>query len=106
MKFEQGEQLNIFELYTKTENELVMGDDDKHLNFRVSLLFNSTDADKKKKKILITIVVTYRYWLGKIYLIPVKPFHTLIVNETLKRMIHKIEIEATYGNEQLTHNLR
>ncbi|MCK9437976.1 MAG: DUF2867 domain-containing protein, partial [Synergistaceae bacterium] len=79
LKFEEGEQLNIFKLYSKSESELIMGDDDKHLNFRVSLLLDSTDVDSKKKKILITTVVTYRNWLGKIYFIPVKPFHTLIV---------------------------
>jgi len=94
LKFEEGEQLNIFKLYSKSESELIMGDDDKHLNFRVSLLLDSTDVDSKKKKILITTVVTYRNWLGKIYFIPVKPFHTLIVKETMKRMIHKIESDT------------
>ncbi|MDD5283472.1 MAG: DUF2867 domain-containing protein [Bacteroidales bacterium] len=94
LKFEEGEQLNIFKLYSKSESELIMGDDDKHLNFRVSLLLDSTDVDSKKKKILITTVVTYRNWLGKIYFIPVKPFHTLIVKETMKRMIQKIESDT------------
>ena len=55
--FEEGEQLNIFKLYNKSESELIMGDIDKHLNFRVSLLLDSTDVDSKKKKILITTVV-------------------------------------------------
>jgi len=94
LKFEEGEQLNIFKLYSKSESELIMGDDDKHLNFRVSLLLDSTDGDSKKKKILITTVVTYRNWLGKIYFIPIKPFHCLIVKDTLKRMIYKIESET------------
>ncbi len=94
LKFEEGKQLNIFKLYSKRESELIMGNDDKHLNFRVSLLLDSTDDDSKKKKIHITTVITYRNWLGKIYFIPVKPFHCLIVKETLKRMIHKIESDT------------
>ena len=89
LKFEEGEQLNIFKLYSKSESELIMGDDDKHLNFRVSLL-------------LITTVVTYRNWLGKIYFIPVKPFHGFIVKETLRRMIRKIESNTA----PLAHSVR
>lgn len=65
LKFEEGEQLNIFKLYSKSESELIMGDDDKRLNFNVSLLLDSTDVDKNKKKILITTVVTYRNWFGE-----------------------------------------
>ena len=102
LKFEEGEQLNIFKLYSKSESELIMGDDDKHLNFRVSLLLDSTDIGSKKKKILITTVVTYRNWLGKIYFIPVKPFHGFIVKETLRRMIRKIESNTA----PLAHSVR
>lgn len=36
---EPNEQLGLFKVFDKTENEVVLGEDDKHLNFRVSLLF-------------------------------------------------------------------
>ena len=47
-KFQVGEQLDIFKVYAKTENELVLGDDDKHLSFRVSLFLQSSNNEKLK----------------------------------------------------------
>ena len=36
-KCEPGEQLGLFKVFAKTENEVILGEADKHLNFRVSL---------------------------------------------------------------------
>jgi hypothetical protein len=90
-RFEPGEQLDIFKLFSKSENELVLGDDDKHLNFRVSLLLDSNSNNKNKGNVIITTVVKYRNLFGRIYFIPVRPIHKLIVKGTLKEMIKKIE---------------
>ncbi|MBN1969887.1 MAG: DUF2867 domain-containing protein [Candidatus Delongbacteria bacterium] len=93
--FQEGEQLDIFKVYAKTENELVLGDDDKHLSFRVSLLLDCKNNDIEKKKIMITTTVEYKNIFGRIYFLPVKPIHQLIVKETLKKMIEKIENKIT-----------
>ncbi|MGE4433974.1 MAG: DUF2867 domain-containing protein [Bacteroidales bacterium] len=90
-KFQVGEQLDIFKVYAKTENELVLGDDDKHLNFRVSLLLDCNNADIEKKRIRITTTVEYKNIFGRIYFLPVKPIHQIIVKKTLENMIKKIE---------------
>lgn len=90
-RFEPGEQLDIFKLFSKSENELVLGDDDKHLDFRVSLLLDSKNDDKKTRNVIITTAVKYRNLFGRIYFIPVRPFHKLIVKGTLKDMINKME---------------
>lgn len=90
-KFHVGEQLDIFKVYAKTENELILGDDDKHLSFRVSLLLDCKNNDIEKKKIMITTTVEYKNIFGRIYFLPVKPIHQLIVKGTLKKMIKKIE---------------
>ena len=34
-KCEPGEQLGLFKVFDKTDNEVVLGEDDKHLNFRI-----------------------------------------------------------------------
>lgn len=94
-KFQVGEQLDIFKVYAKTENELVLGDDDKHLSFRVSLLLDCKNNDIEKKKIMITTMVEYKNIFGRIYFLPVKPIHQLIVKGTLKKMIKKIENVST-----------
>jgi hypothetical protein len=90
-RFEPGEQLDIFKLFSRSVNELVLGDDDKHLNFRVSLLLDSKSDNKKKRNVIITTVVKYRNLFGRIYFIPVRPIHKIIVKGTLKEMIRKIE---------------
>jgi hypothetical protein len=90
-KFQVGEQLDIFKVYAKTENELVLGDDDKHLSFRVSLLLDCKNNDIEKKKILITTMVEYKNIFGRIYFLPVKPIHQLIVKGTLREFIRKLE---------------
>ncbi|MBN2597671.1 DUF2867 domain-containing protein [Labilibaculum sp.] len=91
LKFEPGAQLDIFKLYNITENELILGEDDKHLSFRVSLLLDSINDDVNKKRIILTTMVEFKNLFGRLYFIPVKPFHQLIVKETLKEMIINIE---------------
>ncbi|MDM8161776.1 DUF2867 domain-containing protein [Labilibaculum sp. K2S] len=92
-KFEPGEQLDIFKLYIRTENELIMGEDDKHLSFRFSLLLDNINDGTIKQRITLTTGVEFKNLFGRLYFFPVKPFHQLIVKRTLKRMIQKIEKE-------------
>jgi hypothetical protein len=89
-KFEPGEQLGIFKLYVRTENELVMGEDDKHLSFRFSILHDCINDN-----ITLTTMVEFKNIFGRLYFMPVKPFHQLIVKRTLKDMIRTIENENT-----------
>ncbi|RIJ45439.1 DUF2867 domain-containing protein [Maribellus luteus] len=96
-KFQVGEQLGIFKLYAKTGNELVLGDDDKHLSFRVSLLLDG------KKKIMITTAVEYKNVFGRIYFLPVKPIHQLIVKGTLREIIRKLENETAENLQTTNH---
>ncbi len=97
-KFEPGEQLDIFRLYDKTENELILGEDDKHLNFRFSLLLDSHNIDVNHKRIVLTTLVEYKNLFGRLYFLPVKPFHQLIVKATLKDMIRKIVYSSSHEN--------
>ncbi len=84
-----GSQHGIFKIFGKTENEIILGEDDRHLNFRVSLLLESS---KNSKRISITTAVTFNNLLGKLYFLPVKPFHKVIVKKSLKNIIDKIEL--------------
>jgi len=88
--FEVGKQLDIFKLFNVTENELIIGEDDKHLCFRVSILLDGINNETNKSKIIITTMVEFKNLFGKLYFWFVKPFHHLIVKGTLKDMIQKI----------------
>ena len=85
-----GEQLGLFKVYKKTESEIILGENDKHLDFRVSLLLSPNEINKKEKDITISTTVNFNNWLGKLYFFPVKPFHKLIVPIILKEIIKKI----------------
>lgn len=88
---EVGERMGIFTVFEKTENEIILGEDDKHLDFRVSLLFDKTRDDNTEKSLTISTTVKFHNWLGVLYFLPVRPFHSLIVPVMLKNVIGKLE---------------
>lgn len=86
-KCEPGEQLGIFKLYARTENEFVLGEDDKHLNVRVSLLLESSE-----RKLSITTCVIFNNFFGRLYFIPVKPVHRQIVKASMRRIVRNLDV--------------
>lgn len=80
-QYEVGGYIGFFKLFAITPNELIMGLDDSHLNFRVSI-YNSQDPTFNIK---VTTLVQYVNRTGKIYLFFVKPFHRIIVRKMVKQ---------------------
>jgi len=62
---EPGEQLGLFKVFSKSDNEVVLGEDDKHLNFRVSLLLDKKSDDPLKKDLIISTVVEFNNAFGR-----------------------------------------
>ncbi|MFZ4928900.1 DUF2867 domain-containing protein [Chryseobacterium sp. Mn2064] len=87
---EIGEQVGIFKIFDKTDHEIIIGEDDKHLDFRVSLLYDPTKDKNKENCLTISTTVKFHNWLGVLYFLPVRPFHQLIVPAILKRMITQL----------------
>lgn len=90
-KCEPGEQLGLFKVFARTENEVILGEDDKHLNFRVSLFLSQYTIEKNKKILIISTTVEFNNWFGRLYFLPVRSFHRLIVPSMLKGMINELE---------------
>ncbi len=84
-RFVKGEKMGFFNFYSRTENEVILGEDDKHLNFRVSLLLETIDQETGKKRAIITTIVTYNNWMGSFYFFFVRPFHRIIVPVMMKK---------------------
>jgi len=84
-----GEKLGFFKVYQRRENEIILGEDDTHLDFRVSLLLEQQQSDHQKLQITTTVIF-HNFW-GKLYFFPVKPFHRLIVPTMLKGIIKELE---------------
>lgn len=94
-KCEKGEQLGLFKVFDKTDNEIILGEDDRHLNFRVSLLLDKFEGKTKQKNLTITTTVKFNNSFGRLYFLPVRLFHKLIVPTMLKGIIKQIETEKT-----------
>jgi len=71
-----GDRIGIFTFLQRTENELVIGDDDKHLNVTLSIY--------KNEVLTVTTIVHIKNWLGRLYMLPVIPAHRKIVPATLQ----------------------
>lgn len=90
-KCEAGERLGLFKVFSKTHNEVILGEDDKHLNFRVSILYSTCTDEACNKDITISTTVTFHNWFGRFYFLPVRPFHRLIAPAMLKGIVKNIE---------------
>jgi len=85
-KCEVGERIGLFKVFAKNENEIILGEDDRHLDFRVSLFL-----DKPNNMLTVSTIVNIHNWLGRLYFLPVKPFHKLIVPTMVKGMVGKLQ---------------
>lgn len=68
-----------FPLIEFSETEIIMHEKDKHLNFWVSVMMS-------ENMVYLTTVVEYNNVWGKIYFAFVKPFHSLIIRSTVKKL--------------------
>ena len=75
-------RIDIFRVYEIARDEAILGEDDKHLDFRVSVLRRSGD-------IVVTTVVHCHNLLGRLYLALITPFHRLVVKSMLRRAAHR-----------------
>ena len=82
---EVGTRVGFFRVYAKNDNEIVLGEDDRHLDFRLSVMVRQGNAGSMRSEVVIATVVCCHNLLGRTYLMVIKPFHKLIVRTTLTR---------------------
>ena len=86
-----GDKIAIFEVLQKNDTELLTGQKDKHLDFKLSFIRYEEDDFIVLK--LITSVKIHNT-LGRIYFSIIKPIHRFYMRRILKRM-EKILIEES-----------
>lgn len=96
-KCEPGEQLGLFKVLYKSETEVILGEDDKHLNFRISL-FLTPSSTIGRKDLIISTTVQIQNWLGRVYFAIIKPFHKVIVPVMLKGIVRQMEEKIRVGS--------
>lgn len=92
MSFEPDTKAGIFRVFACSADEILMGEDDRHLDFRVSLLIAKTQENHHG---VVTTVMHYHGWLGRAYFLPVRPFHGLIVRAMLRETAQKLRAQCT-----------
>lgn len=80
--YEVGKKAGYFTVIDRNENEIVMAEDDKHLNFRTSTMIGRGGASTS---VFLSTVVQYNNFFGRLYFFFVKPFHRIIIKSLLKR---------------------
>lgn len=81
---EQAERVAIFRIYTITPSEIVLGEDDTHLDFRVSVLCSAASPDNARRVTVSTVVHCHNL-LGRVYIRIIAPFHRRLVKHGLRR---------------------
>ncbi|MEO7338978.1 MAG: DUF2867 domain-containing protein [Caldimonas sp.] len=79
-----ADRIGIFRIYERGANEIVLGEDDRHLDFRVSVLSRIEGAgDARAGRLVVTTAVQCHNLLGRTYLRLITPFHRLVVASLL-----------------------
>jgi hypothetical protein len=90
-----GSKAVYFNVLDRNDNEIVMAENDKHLNFRTSVFIERND---KFSTIYLTTIVQFNNLWGRLYFIPVKPFHRLIIISILNKYLMNISSKRKLNN--------
>lgn len=77
-----SEMIGPFPIVHKTADEVVLGFNDRHLDFRI--VINLFEGAGNTQRVRVTTLVKRHNLGGRLYLAAVMPFHKLIVKSTLK----------------------
>ncbi|CAN7314419.1 DUF2867 domain-containing protein [Pararhizobium sp. LjRoot238] len=78
------EMIGIFPILSRSDEQMVLGFDDAHLDFRI--VVDVHPARETGQTVSVTTLVRRKILLGKLYLAVITPFHRLIVRTMLDRL--------------------
>lgn len=82
---EATRRVGIFKIYGKDEHEIMLGEDDRHLDFRASVLCSAAPGQPDARQLTVSTVVHCHNLLGRSYLLLISPFHRMVVKAGLRR---------------------
>jgi hypothetical protein len=86
----RGQQvIGYFPVLSRSAGEMVVGGDDRHLDFRVAVLVRA-DAQGGQELVVATVVHCHNQ-LGRLYLAVIAPFHRAILRANLERTARALE---------------
>lgn len=78
--FQVGGYVKFFRIYSLSPDQVVMGANDKHLNFRAIV----ANSHSPQYNIKVTTLVQFNNRMGRIYFAIIKPFHGLVVRRMVR----------------------
>ncbi len=88
----RGPVIGFFPLLSRSATELILGADDRHLDFRVAVQLR-TDASGGRELVVATVVHCHSR-LGRNYLAAITPFHRVIARANLEQAARATKILA------------
>ena len=82
--FTQGDYAGFLRVFERRADELLLGGDDRHLDFRFSLLLRQ---GKASQEVFATTAVRFHNLWGRLYFFFVAPFHRLIIPAMLRHAL-------------------
>jgi hypothetical protein len=90
VRFQPGDMAGMFRVFARSDDEILLGADDRHLDFRASML---VQRDAARSSAVLTTVVHFHNRFGRAYFLVVRPFHRLIVTSLLRNVARQLESE-------------
>ena len=79
-----GEKIGVWPIFALSENEVVVGRDNKHMDFRLSVL---KVPDSDGTSVVVSTICSVHNLFGKLYLFFVVPFHRYGVRKLMARAL-------------------
>jgi hypothetical protein len=80
------EHVDFFRIYARSAHEIILGENDSHLDFRLSVLQQTRHTrDGRSRYLVLSTVVHCHNGLGRFYILAIAPFHRLVVRSALRR---------------------
>lgn len=86
-----GERIGIFPVLAASQDEVLLGLDDRHLDFRVSVRIFDHEGERLG---VVTTLVRFHGALGRAYFAPVRPLHRVIVPALLRHGARRLAVAA------------
>ena len=80
--YRPGERVGIFTVFENEFDEALIGDSDRHLDVVLSI-HRRARPDEPTVEVTVTTVVHVKNWLGRLYMLPVRPMHRIIAPAVL-----------------------
>lgn len=80
----QASRVGIFRIYSNNTNEIILGEDDKHLDFRLSVLCSGGPGLQSGRRLTLSTVVKCHNLPGRAYIALIAPFHRIVVKASLR----------------------